>query len=263
MTRNKESGQAMVETAIIIPLFIFILLGILQMGLIYQAKVLLKYAAYRAARTGALLHGNPTAMTRSALAVMLPVMGNGTGNSNVETMSVETYGEAYKGIDRTALRFIRLSLGYPLLNTVVCQPTTSVLGKGAGKYKTKSIGNEYDFDSPENVLFSSSDEYSRTRLRIQLQYHQQLVIPFANVIIFRCFMGLNQNEILRMQAKGASVETSRNLLDYGYLYIMALRKKRYFLPMKENYSFRMQSNLYKNYIPKKNLCINQGKDRSL
>ena len=52
MTRNKESGQAMVETAIIIPLFIFILLGILQMGLIYQAKVLLKYAAYRAARTG-------------------------------------------------------------------------------------------------------------------------------------------------------------------------------------------------------------------
>lgn len=263
MKKHTEHGQALVETAIIIPLFIFILLGILQMGLVYQSKVLLKYAAYRAARTGALVHGSPAAMTASAMAVMLPVIGDGRGNTNLRIFSVDTYKEAYQKLDLINLRFLIRSFGFPLMRTVVCQPTTGTLNKGSGKYETKRLNNEYDFDAPENVLFSSSDQFSRTRLRIQLQYHQQLIIPFANVIIFRCFMGLNQNKILRMQTKNSPVVASKNLIDYAYLYLMASTWKRYFLPMNENYSFRMQSNLYRNYIPKNNLCINQGKDRSL
>ncbi len=37
----------MVETAIVMPLFVFIMLGTLQLGLMHQAHAMTKYAAYK------------------------------------------------------------------------------------------------------------------------------------------------------------------------------------------------------------------------
>ena len=45
-TAPKDSGQAFVETAITMPLFVFVILGTLQLGLMHQAHALTKYAAY-------------------------------------------------------------------------------------------------------------------------------------------------------------------------------------------------------------------------
>jgi hypothetical protein len=54
LTETHQTGQAMVETLIVVFLTLLILLGIVQFGLIFNAKTTLNYAAFEAARSGAL-----------------------------------------------------------------------------------------------------------------------------------------------------------------------------------------------------------------
>ncbi|GEM_PF-1871229 len=47
---RNQSGQALVEYTIIMPLFLFVMLGVIQLSLIISARITLKYAAFCAAR---------------------------------------------------------------------------------------------------------------------------------------------------------------------------------------------------------------------
>src|SRR5688572_13227446 len=67
-------GQAAVETAIVMPLFVFTLLGLLQLGLLHQARLLTKYAAYKAVRSGSINRAKVDVMENAAIAVMLPML---------------------------------------------------------------------------------------------------------------------------------------------------------------------------------------------
>ena len=73
---HRQSGQAAVETAIVMPLFVFIILGLLQLGLMHQAHLMAKYASYKAVRAGSLNRGDKEVMRRAALAVLLPLTNN-------------------------------------------------------------------------------------------------------------------------------------------------------------------------------------------
>lgn len=57
-----QSGQAMVETVVILFAALLLLFGIIQFGLIYHAKVALDYAAFEAARAGAVNHADRRAI---------------------------------------------------------------------------------------------------------------------------------------------------------------------------------------------------------
>ena len=72
--KHRESGQAAVETAIVMPLFVFTLLGMLQLGLLHQSRLLTKYAAYKAVRSGSINRGEVKVMENAAIAVMLPLL---------------------------------------------------------------------------------------------------------------------------------------------------------------------------------------------
>ena len=63
-------GQAMVETLVVLFVALLLLLGIVQFGLIYNAKITLNYAAFEAARAGALNYADKRAI-EYALAVGL------------------------------------------------------------------------------------------------------------------------------------------------------------------------------------------------
>ena len=52
--RRRESGQAAVETALTMPLLIFLVLGTTQLFRLLQARILAQVAAYRAVRAGSL-----------------------------------------------------------------------------------------------------------------------------------------------------------------------------------------------------------------
>jgi hypothetical protein len=67
-----SSGQATVEAAIILPLMIFLLLGIIQITMMHQSRLMVEYAAYNACRTGIVWNMDKDRMTRAALISLMP-----------------------------------------------------------------------------------------------------------------------------------------------------------------------------------------------
>jgi Flp pilus assembly protein TadG len=47
--RRRDSGQSAVETALVLPLVTFMILGTLQLFMLLQAKLMAQYAVYQAA----------------------------------------------------------------------------------------------------------------------------------------------------------------------------------------------------------------------
>src|SRR5688500_4861563 len=71
---DRQSGQAAVESALVLPLMVFMVLGILQLTLIQQAKLMTEYAAYQAARAGSVWNGSAERMHDAALVALLPTI---------------------------------------------------------------------------------------------------------------------------------------------------------------------------------------------
>ena len=67
-----QSGQAAIESALTLPLVVFLFLGMLQLFLLLQGRILAQYALARAARAGSLNHGSCRAMEQAAIAALLP-----------------------------------------------------------------------------------------------------------------------------------------------------------------------------------------------
>lgn len=68
-----QSGVAMVETAIALPILLAVILGAIQFGLIYEAKATLNHAALQAARAGAVEHADPDAIRRGLARGLVPL----------------------------------------------------------------------------------------------------------------------------------------------------------------------------------------------
>ena len=57
----------MVESAIVMPLMVFIILGVIQLSMIQHARIMTEYAAYNAARAGIVWNGDPWVMENAAI----------------------------------------------------------------------------------------------------------------------------------------------------------------------------------------------------
>lgn len=71
---DRQSGQAAVEAALVLPLVVFAVVGTLQLFMLLQARVAAEYAVFRAVRAGSLSHGDCKAMTHAALVTLLPTL---------------------------------------------------------------------------------------------------------------------------------------------------------------------------------------------
>jgi hypothetical protein len=87
---KRESGQAAVETALTLPLVLFVILGSIQLFLLSQSRLLAQYAVFQATRVGSLNHGACTPMTHAALLSVLPAVHSFLGD---ETLAGATPGE--------------------------------------------------------------------------------------------------------------------------------------------------------------------------
>ena len=67
-----ESGQAMVESAIIIPMMTFLSLAIIQLVMVQHAKIMTEYAAFNAARAGIVWNADKIIMENAAIISLLP-----------------------------------------------------------------------------------------------------------------------------------------------------------------------------------------------
>ena len=96
--RHRERGQSMVEFIIVVPVFLFLVLGILQAVLLYRAKSTLDYAALEAARAGATGGAGSAPIRRGLQRGLAPLFATEPSASGL----VEAMRRAGEDIDRHA-----------------------------------------------------------------------------------------------------------------------------------------------------------------
>ncbi len=263
----RESGQVAVEAALVMPLFVFLILGILQMGLTAQARVMAKYAAYRAARVGAMNHADPRAIESAAIFHLLPVLV-GSSETILPTSSASD----------VITKFVRHNTFDNLLpsgkqvKTVICGPLKEDLGAGSGGKPLNAInqtalggrgsGDEIDFDDPvtqsvpANYTADADNlrRFTRMRLTVQIQFLYRMPIPFANWVITRAYLGTNLPSVLMMPNKNPKLRTAEPQFNQVMTSHFA---GIHTVPINVSYAMRMQSNFFTRRfpLPDQNECI--------
>lgn len=257
--RNRQSGQAAVETAIVMPLFVFILLGTVQLGLLHQARFLTKYAAYKAVRAGSLQEGDEKAIENAAVAVMIPLLSqssprhSGDGEKQPQhwvynVSSASKYKQAYNEVVSSRSN---QAFGFKMVETTICSPVgNGAKGKDFDDFKTNT-GDWKGFDA--------------TKLAVQVTTYLPLYIPYANAFIWWAARGENTSPGRMQTMKNLRMRTGRTDNrdgeerksingEYTLLKLQSEAEKgNYIMPVRATFSMRMMSN-FKNNPPSKNQC---------
>ncbi|MBX5482921.1 MAG: pilus assembly protein [Myxococcaceae bacterium] len=221
-----------VESAIVLPMFVFLILGILQLGLMHQARLMTKYAAYRAARAGSLNNADRSKMKDAAIAALLPLLAR--GDAVTKSAGATDFAIKYQ-IHRTALQG-KLA-DFPMMDNVVVNTCGPLQKQLAGKA-------EIDFDDPA-VAFPQEWAKSRiTQLKVQVLFNYQLIIPFANATIYAIYTNLATSPLLHLGKDGKDFGGPKHLP-----YVLAGQAGTYVIPIRASYAMRMQSNPYKDQLP--------------
>ncbi|NOK39246.1 pilus assembly protein [Corallococcus exercitus] len=251
MKRGGESGQVAVETAIVLPLFVFMLLGILQLGLMHQARLLTKYAAYKAVRAGSLHNADIPTMEKAALAVLLPMVSTAASGGAEVIKPITSAGDFKSKFESGDIGKNKMNdaSGLKFAEVTICNPLKGDLGSG-------SHGNkEMDFDDPKVASGDAGWADSlRTKLSVQVTFNYRLPIPFADVFIYNIARGRDLPYVLRL---GKDSDRDEFIVKKMSKYDAAANNKLYILPIRATYIMRMHSNLYltQKELPEENECI--------
>ncbi|MEO1481936.1 MAG: TadE family protein [Myxococcota bacterium] len=212
--RAAERGQALLETAIIMPVMVFATLGALQLMLVQHGRIQTEYAAYCAARAGIVHSGNWNVMRNAALIAALPVYartdtprhfleawakvkgaatltgGVDTGIATVERLAEDLLGVQVSGVTQDI----------SLIEVEVRSPTSEDF-RAAEQYVDRSgDGLEYpegeiDFDDLE--MFADAQTASTLgTLALEVRVLYPLKIPVVNKLIFELWLA---HELLRQR----------------------------------------------------------------
>jgi hypothetical protein len=273
-------GQVVVETAIIMPVFVFLLLGLLQLSLMHQARVMAKYAAFKAVRAGSLRGAQKKVMEQAALAVLLPVAGRDSDRGALfPTNNASNLASAWN-----SLKGNTQEPGLPIVKVTICNPLKSTL----------SDPDNTDFDDPHSLNNGqpppqnppavtapgapNSEEtgggadqqewrnFDATKLMAQVTLYYRLYVPFANWMIFRIAFAQEQSagfdkmrwtaydkNMSRDSNKGSQFSNPRDGAQDQKL-IQAADQRRYIMPIRASYAMRMQSNLISSNLEDQQNC---------
>jgi hypothetical protein len=256
--RRGEEGQAVVEAAIVLPAMIFLLLVTIQLTQLQQARIMVEYAAFTAARAGIVMNGNNGSsngfdgpMHEAAAMAVLPTFGR--------TDSWTEFG-------KTLLRFkaqeaVLKPLGLSQVRVFVLNPTAQTFST----YGAHLNGQEIDFD---DVRPGATDA---TLLSLQVRYLYEMRVPFANKLIQTIWMASKVGVLRGWQgwdlasprmgsqrgpdavalSRGAAAArtipdgTPEGIRLAGL--VAAGAANRYYLPVEAWYTMRMQSNPYRKW----------------
>ncbi len=176
MSRARESGQSAVETALTLPLALFMILGTLQLFLMMQARILTEYASYRAVRVGSTNRGDCRRMTHAAIAALLPAIKPFVDNADLGGNPGERLAEAFR---LRAENEYAPSDGSTFQNTDIVwiyrESPTIPLPPGAAER----------FDDPDLPTAGAPHPFT---LRIRTVFWFPLRIPFADWVMSRMFL---------------------------------------------------------------------------
>lgn len=226
-------GQAAIEAALVMPLMVFFCLGIVQLTLVQQARLMTEYAAYQAVRAGVVWNGNNERMHDAAIVALLPTMGR---TDDILQLG-KTWGLA--SLYDTALGKLQWNngvvpasfnganlLGLVRVDTV--NPAYFTPIETLWRLPDGVNWKELDFDGPDafpetpftkfaeffnlDVRTKDQEIYRKsTVLSIRLRYWYEMKVPFANQVIFLSWFAANADVALYGGIERSST-TKENML---------------------------------------------------
>ncbi len=244
---RSQSGQALVETAITMPLFVFLMLGLLQLSLMNQARYMAKYAAYKAARAGSIHNASRQKMENAALGVLMPFVGNAVYDTFYKTDTKVSYstsfGLAYASNKRNNYTSHGIS---PVVEVTICGPSSADVGNTPGDFDDPNGGMGAQDPAGNSGTLHDWRRFNNGRLSIQVLFYFKLVIPFANMMIRSIYSGLENAETMRLFRMNKKYNLAPKGTQSGEADMNARAMlKQYYLPIRSNWSMRMMSN----YLP--------------
>lgn len=236
MWRLRDTGgNALVESAIVLPLWILLFLCILQLALLGRARLLAEYAAFRAARAGIVWGGDPERMQRAAIHTL-----QSTACPSRLEAAREGCARAAEGGGAAALEALSADahLGFPGAHVHILSPHwpshAPLFDLG---------GEELDFDRVD----IEPARLDATLLSIRLHYFFELKIPFADAILWKAWMAIADPSAAEEEIhRGPSPRLSHRAFE-------AMRRtgeegRAYFVPLVGHATLRMQSNFHARFV---------------
>ena len=233
-TSARDSGQAAVEAALTLPLTVFLFLGMLQMFLLAQGRVLTQVGAYRATRVGSTNHGHCGRMVQAALLSVLPSIDSFLG------------GAAGRPADKLANAFAKRRLNL--------YDETFSDGGAPSRYTGSIVWLVRERPTIAEVAAYDPDDVDQpvapTRLETRLIFWFPLKVPFANWVVSRAWLaqyGLQaytaQNPLLLTQRADWQASTNGHRLDAAIARELLERVNRgeYVFPVEATWTMRMMS----------------------
>jgi hypothetical protein len=189
-------------------------LGIVQLGLVQQARLLAQYAAFAAARAGVVWGARDARMHDAALLVMLTLLGRA---DSWEAVARSWPSPRHGGQVRVDVLSPKVADGTgpapPDFDLPDSYPEAAGPGDAFARF-TSPLGDEPDQEALR----------AATLLTVRVRYLHELVIPFAGWVVFTCWQASHPDDP-EMEA----------------LEQVARQEHRYFLPLPATYTLRMQS----------------------
>ncbi|MGC4116619.1 MAG: pilus assembly protein [Myxococcales bacterium] len=260
-----QDGQAAVESAIVFPLGVFMMLGIIQLTLIQQSRLMLEYAAFNAARAGVVWNGEPAKMERAAIISLLPTLPSlpfVDDGQKIRVDEPELLLKRYLFI--RGANTLGGALKLQLIKVETLNPTTDDFQNGK---------EEIDFDMVGDGLAARQ----KSQLTIRLTYFYDLRLPIINKFFFETWLaGLagvklggfdpfrpnikyvpgTDSMTVRMGIEAAKAKTNckfSGIERSTLLGLIALGKVsgKYYMPLVTTYTMRMQSSFFKRFASAK------------
>ncbi len=232
--QRRQSGQAAVESALTLPLSVFLILGTLQLFLMLQGRLMAEHAAFRATRAGSVRHGDCEAMMDAALLAVLPsfdsFLGSGSGTP------AQKLAGAFRARKDNNYKYVRgldgeqgERGGGDILWIIRQSPRSGTFGSEAQL-----------FDQPGGGL----------RLETRIVFWFPLKIPFADWVISRMLLAswgwgtyTADNPLMSPQTAnwGKTQQVSLEDAIRDEMVMRVMTKKQYVVPIHASGSLRMMT----------------------
>ncbi len=253
-----QRGQVVVEQAIILPMMIFFILGMVQLAMLQHARIAADYAAYNAAKAGTIYNANLDRMETAATISLLPTMAR----SDSWTAVGENYLKHMAGPKLAEKLLAKVGIHVPnglrpVWVKILAPCDLSIFGRLGGHLNGKQI----DFDDWRPAAAEANV------LSVEVHFLYPMRIPFANWFVQLIWLAQRTDVLKKWRSGPAFLNPTTGIgplktnvsardttlaaaaMEPDLRGVLVYRAFGYYVfPIRTWYTMRMQSNLYEKNV---------------